>query len=165
MVGLRLVVGELVGFFVLLPIPFFEAFAMVGVAVVAALDGLVVGGAIGLAEGAAVGHVIGAAQVAGIFLQKSKAPPMDLVSHFLQMYSRKSGGVIWCDQGRELSRSHDFRTTMMEKHLYVLEPTGADSPSQDSGTKKWNDTLAVTTRALLYGAALPAQYWSAALTP
>lgn len=35
-------VGELVGFLVLLPIPFFEAFAMVGMAVVAALDGLAV---------------------------------------------------------------------------------------------------------------------------
>lgn len=99
-----------------------------------------------------------------IFLRKSKEPPTDLVSHFLQMYGRKSGGVIRCDQGGELARSHLFRTTMMEKHLYVVEPTGADSPSQNGGSEKWNDTLAVTTRALLYGASLPAQYWSAALT-
>lgn len=52
----------------------------------------------------------------------------------------------------------------MEKHLYVVEPTRADSPSQNGGAEKWNDTLAVTTRALLYGAALPAKYWSTALT-
>ena len=99
-----------------------------------------------------------------IFLRKSKEPPVELVSHFLQMYGRSSGGVIRCDQGRELARSASFRTTMMEKHLYVVEPTGADSPSQNAGAEKWNDTLAVTARALLYGAALPAKYWSAALT-
>jgi hypothetical protein len=99
-----------------------------------------------------------------VFLRKSKEPPTDLVSHFLHMYGRKSGGVIRCDQGGELARSHDFRSRMLENHLYVVEPTGADSPSQNGGTEKWNDTLAVTTRALLYGASLPAKYWSAALT-
>lgn len=99
-----------------------------------------------------------------IFLRKSKTPPTDLVSHFLQMYGRKSGGVIRCDQGGELARSHQFRSEMMKKHLYVVEPTGADSPSQNGMTEHWNDTLAVTTRALLYGAALPAKYWSAAFT-
>lgn len=52
----------------------------------------------------------------------------------------------------------------MEKHSYVIEPTGADSPSQNIGAEKWNDTLAVTARALLYGSALPAKYWSAAIT-
>ncbi len=99
-----------------------------------------------------------------VFLRKSKEPPTELVSHFLQLYGRKSGGVIRCDQGGELARSHLFRSTLMDKHLYVLEPTGADSPSQNGGSEKWNDTLAVTTRALLYGASLPAKYWSAALT-
>ena len=99
-----------------------------------------------------------------VFLRKSKEPPIDLVSHFLQMYGRKSGGVIRCDQGGELAHSQDFRSRMLENHLYVVEPTGADSPSQNGGTEKWNDTLAVTTRALLYGASLPAKYWSAAIT-
>ena len=99
-----------------------------------------------------------------VFLRKSKEPPIDLVSHFLQMYGRSSGGVIRCDQGGELARSASFRTTMLEKHLYAVEPTSADSPSQNAGAEKWNDTLAVTARALLYGAALPAKYWSAALT-
>jgi hypothetical protein len=99
-----------------------------------------------------------------IFLRKSKEPPVDLVSHFLQIYGRRSGGVIHCDQGGELARSSAFRSDMMEKHLYVVKPTGADSPSQNGGAEKWNDTLAVTTRALLYGASLPTKYWSAALT-
>ena len=99
-----------------------------------------------------------------IFLRKSKDPPVDLVSHFLQIYGRHSGGVIRWDQGGELARSSAFRTTMLERHLYTVEPTGADSPSQNGGAEKWNDSLAVTTRALLYGASLPAKYWSAALT-
>ena len=46
---------------------------------------------------------------------------------------------------------------------YKVEPTGADSPSQNGQAEKWNDVFAVTTRALLYGAALEPKYWSAAL--
>jgi hypothetical protein len=44
-----------------------------------------------------------------------------------------------------------------------VEPTGADSPSQNGQAEKWNDTFAVTTQALLYGASLAPKYWSAAL--
>ena len=46
---------------------------------------------------------------------------------------------------------------------YKVEPTGANSPSQNGQAEKWNDTFAVTTRALLYGAALEPKYWSAPL--
>ena len=46
---------------------------------------------------------------------------------------------------------------------YKVEPTGADSPSQNGQVEKWNDIFAVTTRALLYGAALEPKYWSAAI--
>ncbi len=60
-VGLRLSVGELVGFLAL-PIPFFLDFAMVGVAVGAA-DGLALRAANGLAVGAADGLAVGAAVV------------------------------------------------------------------------------------------------------
>ena len=73
------------------------------------------------------------------FPRKSKEPPADLVSQFLQMFGRKSGGVIRCDQGGELACSEQFRTTMLEKHLYTVEPMGADSPSQNGGAEKWND--------------------------
>ena len=104
-----------------------------------------------------------ASRMIWVFLRKSKDPPIDLVSHFLQMYGRSSGGVVRCDQRGELARSSLFRTTLMEKHLYTVEPTGADSPSQNGAAEKWNDTLAVTVRALLYGAALPPKYWSATL--
>ncbi len=44
-----------------------------------------------------------------------------------------------------------------------VEPTGADSPSQNSGVERFNQTLGTMTRALLYGASLPAEYWSYAL--
>ncbi len=57
------------------------------------------------------------------------------VSHFFQIYNRSSGGVIRCDQGGELARSSSFRTTMLENHSYVVEPTGADSPSQNGGAE------------------------------
>ena len=80
-----------------------------------------------------------------VFLRKSKEPPTDLVSHFLQMYGRHNGGVIRCDQGGELARSAAFRTTLFDTHMYVVEPTGADSPSQNGGAEKCNDSLAVTT--------------------
>jgi hypothetical protein len=69
------------------------------------------------------------------FLCKSKETPINLVSHFLQMYGRTSGGVIRCYQGGKLARSHAFRSTMLKKHLYIVKPTGADSPSQNGGTK------------------------------
>jgi hypothetical protein len=59
-----------------------------------------------------------------VFLRKSKKAPVDLVSHFLQMYGRHSGGVLQCDQGGELARSSSSITTMLEKHLYTVEPTG-----------------------------------------
>ena len=44
-----------------------------------------------------------------------------------------------------------------------MEPTGADSPSQNGAVEIYNDKLAVRTRTLLYGAGLPAKYWSSAL--
>jgi len=44
-----------------------------------------------------------------------------------------------------------------------LEPTGADSPSQNGSVKVYNHKLAVRARTLLYGSGLPAKYWSAAL--
>jgi hypothetical protein len=46
---------------------------------------------------------------------------------------------------------------------YTLEPTGADSPSQNGAVEVYNDKFAVCTRTLLFGSGLPATYWSAAL--
>jgi hypothetical protein len=52
---------------------------------------------------------------------------------------------------------------MMRDHGYVVEPTGADNPAENGGAESWNRTHAVSGRTLLYGAALSAKYWSAAL--
>jgi hypothetical protein len=51
----------------------------------------------------------------------------------------------------------------MQEFQYCLEPTGADSLSQNGAVEIYNDKLGIRTRALLYGAGLPAKYWSAAL--
>jgi len=51
----------------------------------------------------------------------------------------------------------------MQEFQYCLEPTGADSPLQNGAVEIYNDKLGIRTRALLYGAGLPAKYWSAAL--
>ncbi len=52
---------------------------------------------------------------------------------------------------------------MLGKFGYVVEPTGADSPSQNGGAEIYNNTLAIKVRTLLYGSGLPAKFWSAAL--
>jgi hypothetical protein len=46
---------------------------------------------------------------------------------------------------------------------YKIELTGTNSPSQNGQAEKWNNIFTVTTRALLYEAALEPKYWSAAL--
>jgi hypothetical protein len=94
---------------------------------------------------------------------KIKEPPIDLVQAFLAIHGSLDSGVIRTDQGGELACSTTFRTKVFEATQYVVEPTGADSALQNGGAEKWNHILAVTTRALLYGAGLPAKYWSAAL--
>jgi hypothetical protein len=49
---------------------------------------------------------------------------------------------------------------MLKNFNYLIEPTGADSPSQNGGVERFNQTLATMTRCLLYGLSLPAMYWS-----
>ncbi len=72
-------------------------------------------------------------------------------------------GVVRTDQGGELAHSAAYRELMLNTFGYVVEPTGADSPSQNGGAEIYNNTLAVKTRTLLYGAGLPAKFWSIAL--
>ena len=93
----------------------------------------------------------------------SKERPIDDVTAFLDVFGRKAGGIIRCDQGGELAKCAEFVTETKKRHNYVVEPTGADSPSQNGGIESWNGVWAVTVRALLYGAELPAEYWSDAL--
>ena len=78
-------------------------------------------------------------------------------------FGHEEGGSIRSDQGSELAKSPALSDMVLRDQNYVFEPTGADSPSQNGGVETYNDKLAVWTRTLLYGANLPAMYWSAAL--
>lgn len=104
-----------------------------------------------------------ASSMTWVFLLTSKEPPTELVVDFLKMHGLSDGGVVRTDQGGELARSDKFRDELLSECGYVVEPTGSDGQSQNGSAEKMNDVLAVTTRALLYGAALPPQYWSVAL--
>lgn len=53
---------------------------------------------------------------------------------------------------------------VFSEFAYVVEPTGADSPSPNGQVERYNETVATIVRMLLYGANLPARYWSAAAT-
>jgi hypothetical protein len=96
------------------------------------------------------------------FLAKSKEPPLDILQVFLGKFGIGTG-VIRTDQGGDLARSHAFCNMVLSEFGYIVESTGADSPSQNGGAESYNNTLAVKVRTLLYGAGLPARFWSAAL--
>ncbi len=98
-----------------------------------------------------------------VFLCQSKIPPVDVIEDFLSIHGNTSDGVICTDLGSELARSTTLQTTVLKETKYIIEPTGVDCPSQNTVAEQWNQTLAITTRSLLYGSGLPAHYWSAAL--
>ncbi len=100
-----------------------------------------------------------------VFLTCTKEPPIKIVCLFLQTFgcNKTLGRFICCNQDGELACSHAFVDMTLAKFKYKVEPTGADSPSQNGQAEKWNDTFAATPHALLYGAGLAAEYWSAAL--
>ena len=104
-----------------------------------------------------------ASRRAWVFLCTSNKPPIAYESDFLRINGHKEGGVIRCDQGGELPCSIEFRKHMHKHHHYLVEPTGADSSSQNGGAERVNGTLAVIVRSLLYGSSLDASYWSAAV--
>jgi hypothetical protein len=98
-----------------------------------------------------------------VFLCSSKEPPINEISAFLNIFGWDNCGIIRCNQGGELAELNAFVSTMLENFNNVLEPTGADSPSQNGGIECFNQTLGAMTHCLLYGASLSATYWSYAL--
>jgi hypothetical protein len=98
-----------------------------------------------------------------VYLTKSKEPPLHIIDTFLDRFGHRNGGSIRSDQGGELARSFAYSDLILRKHKYVMEPTGADSPSQNGAVEIYNAKLAVRTRTLLFGSGLPAKYWSSAL--
>jgi len=89
------------------------------------------------------------------FLTKSIEPPLAILRSFMTKFGIASG-VVRTDQGGKLARSAAFRDMMLREFGYVVEPTGADSPSQNGGAEIYNNTLAVKVRTLLYGSSLSA---------
>ncbi len=98
-----------------------------------------------------------------IFLTNSKSPPINIIEEFLTSHGHEEGGCIRTDQGGELAGSSKFQDILLQQFHYTIEPTGADSPSQNGAAEIYNDKFAVRTPTLLYGSSLPAKYWSAAL--
>jgi hypothetical protein len=91
------------------------------------------------------------------FLTKTEEPPLDILSTFMKKFGI-GNGVVRTDQGGELARSAAYWELMLNTFGYVVEPTGADSPSQNGGAEIYNNTLAVKTRTLLYGTGLPTKF-------
>ncbi len=104
-----------------------------------------------------------AARYIWVFLTASKDPLLDIVREFLHLHGHEEGGSIRTDQGGELARSLEFQNLVLWTLHYTLEPTGADSPSQNGAIENYNDKFEVCTQTLLFGSSLPADYWSAAL--
>ena len=104
-----------------------------------------------------------ASRYAWVFLtDDDKDPPTTIIDEFRTRFGHPDGGSIRTDQGGELARSSSFTETIKGFH-YLIEPTGADSPSQNGAVEIYNDKLGVRVRTLLYGSGLPAPYWSSAL--
>jgi hypothetical protein len=63
----------------------------------------------------------------------------------------------------KLAQSSAFRETLLRKFIYVVEPTGAASPSQNGAMEIYNDKLAIKVCMLLYMSSLPPKLWPAML--
>ena len=83
-----------------------------------------------------------------VFLTASKSPPLDIVKEFLNQQGHEDGGCVRTDQGGELARSSAFQDMLLRDFHYTLEPTGADSPSQNGAVEIYNDKFGVRTRTL-----------------
>jgi hypothetical protein len=65
-----------------------------------------------------------------VFLTRTKDPPLDMISEFLQQHRHVEGKCIRTDQGGELARSRALQDMVLRDHHYTLEPTGSDSLSK-----------------------------------
>ena len=98
-----------------------------------------------------------------VFLTMSKAPPLQLVTKFLQTHGLTTGyRAVRVDQGGELCTSEALRQVFFAAG-YSLEPTGNDSANQNGKVERINGTLATMVRSLLYSAGLHPKFWSYAL--
>ena len=93
-----------------------------------------------------------------VFLSKNKAPPVRLLTTFLQTYGNKNGTrIVHTDQGGELARSKSF-TDVLSNVNYSLEITGSDNSSQNSIAERPHRTLADMIRAGLENSGLHVKF-------
>jgi hypothetical protein len=91
-----------------------------------------------------------ASQYAWVFLTNTKEPPINIIGAFFTKFGHEHGGSIGMDQGGKLAWSFALSDIVLQTHNYVIEPTGADSPSQNGAVEIYNGKLAVCARTLLY---------------
>ncbi len=84
------------------------------------------------------------------FLTKMREPPINLLDAFSSRFGHELGGSVRTNQGGKLAGSGALTDLLLWKHQCVLEPTGADSPSQNAAIEIYNGKLAVRTLTLLY---------------
>ncbi len=104
-----------------------------------------------------------ASRYAWVFLTKSKDPPLEIIGAFFALHGHLDGRCVRTNQGGKLASRTAFGNLLLWDFWYMLEPTGADSPSQNGAVEINNDKFGIWTRSLLHGSGLPAKYWSAAL--
>jgi hypothetical protein len=80
-----------------------------------------------------------------VFLTKSKEPPLDIIDTFLEHCGHELGELICTDQGGKLACLFAFMDMFLRKHKYDIEPTGADSPSQNGAVEIYNAKLVIRT--------------------
>jgi hypothetical protein len=83
-----------------------------------------------------------------VFLCSSKEPPINEISAFLNIFGQDNGGIIRCDQGGELAKSNAFVSTMLKNFNYIVEPMGAESPSQNGGVECFNVASSMARHSL-----------------
>jgi len=99
-----------------------------------------------------------------VFLTKSKAPPVEIVTTFLKQHGQQSlqHKTIRTDKGGKLWNCQAFRQCVLQAG-YLLEPTAAGAPSQNGLAERPNLTLSVMVRCLLHSTAFGPEFWSFAL--
>jgi hypothetical protein len=93
-----------------------------------------------------------------VFLMTSKKPPLDIVDVFMHQFALSDGGFVSTNQGGKLARSSTFHDMLLRDFDYVVEPMGADSPSQNGSVEVYNGHLAVKVQTLLYMSSLPPKF-------
>jgi hypothetical protein len=81
----------------------------------------------------------------------------------MHRFALSDGSFVCTDQGDKLARSSAFSDMLLCDFYHVLDPMGAESPSQNGAVEVYNGHLAVKVWTLLYMAGLPPKFWLAVL--